>query len=382
MPLMSHHICNTSTLLCRGITEVVHSVFNSRDSDVDDSPVNDRFKIGEGFHAVPPPYTGNYMPSRPDLSFVGLDDSIYKTKVSEIETSISKTSKDIVEKTKTIRPIAPIIEEWDTNSDNDIVATKSGQVLVNVAKQSSPRAATSISTAKPVNTAAPKSKVNDALPITYYFFKAHSPVRKDFNQKSASKTNNFNEKVKTAKVKNVTTAGPKAVVSVVVGNRENAVKSSACWIWRPTGNIIDHTSIYNRSYMLRIFDYVDLQGRLKHRAKIVCHERVVRIPLPHGEMLRVYGERPEEKVKRFMSAKVEELKLKDIAIVRNFSEVFLDDLSGLPPSREVAFHIDLIPIAMPVAKSLYRLAPTKIEELSNQLRELSDKGFIRPSSSP
>ncbi|GKB79647.1 hypothetical protein Tco_0946542 [Tanacetum coccineum] len=99
-------------------------------------------------------------------------------------------------------------------------------------------------------------------------------------------------------------------------------------------------------------------------------------------MLRVYGERPEEKVKRFMSAKVEELKLKDIAIVRNFSEVFLDDLSGLPPSREVAFHIDLIPIAMPVAKSLYRLAPTKIEELSNQLRELSDKGFIRPSSSP
>ncbi|GJT43191.1 hypothetical protein Tco_0951906 [Tanacetum coccineum] len=53
---------------------------NYRESDVDDSPVNDRFKIGEGFHAVPPPYTGNYMPSRPDLSFAGLDDSVYKTK--------------------------------------------------------------------------------------------------------------------------------------------------------------------------------------------------------------------------------------------------------------------------------------------------------------
>ncbi|GJS14484.1 hypothetical protein Tco_0408956 [Tanacetum coccineum] len=64
-------------------SEVVHSVFNSRESDVDDSPVNDRFKTGEGFHAVPPPYTGNYMPSRPDLSFAGLDDSVYKTKVSE-----------------------------------------------------------------------------------------------------------------------------------------------------------------------------------------------------------------------------------------------------------------------------------------------------------
>ncbi|GJX20543.1 hypothetical protein Tco_0223220 [Tanacetum coccineum] len=93
----------------------------SRESDVDDSPVNDRFKIGEGFHAVPPPYTRNYMPSRPDLSFVGLDDSVYKTKVSETETSISKTSKDIVEKPKTVRPSAPIIEDWDTDSDNDSV---------------------------------------------------------------------------------------------------------------------------------------------------------------------------------------------------------------------------------------------------------------------
>ncbi|GJU29175.1 hypothetical protein Tco_1172764 [Tanacetum coccineum] len=102
-------------------SEVVHSVFNSRESDVDDSLVNDRFKTGEGFHAVPPPYTGNYMPSRPDLSFAGLDDSVYKTKVSETKTSISKTSKDIVEKPKTVRPSAPIIEEWDTNSDNDSV---------------------------------------------------------------------------------------------------------------------------------------------------------------------------------------------------------------------------------------------------------------------
>ncbi|GJW86984.1 hypothetical protein Tco_0162324 [Tanacetum coccineum] len=101
--------------------EVVHSVFNSRESDVDDSPVNDRFKTGEGFHVVPTPYTGNYMPSRPDLSFAGLDDYVYKTKVSNTETSISKTSKDIVEKPKTVRPSAPIIEDWDTNSDNDSV---------------------------------------------------------------------------------------------------------------------------------------------------------------------------------------------------------------------------------------------------------------------
>ncbi|GJY21711.1 ribonuclease H-like domain-containing protein [Tanacetum coccineum] len=311
-------------------SKMVNSVFNSKESDVDDSLVNDRFKIGKGFHAVPPLYTGNYMPSRPDLSFVGLDDSVYKAKVSETITIASKTSKDSLENPKTVRLSAPIIEDWDTDSDNDsvfrpkpdqtkpkftkinfiksdenvksvnkenthrqeeyprktcivcgsfnhliqdcdfhdkkivkkpvlnnkgrvigqkeirpvwnnaqrvnhqnkfshphpkrnfvptAVVTKSEQVPVNVAKQSSPRAATSISTARPVNTVAPKSKVNDALPKTYSYFKAQSLVRRAFIQKSAAKTNNLNEKVKTARVNNVTTAGPKVVVSAAVGGK-------------------------------------------------------------------------------------------------------------------------------------------------------------------
>ncbi|GJZ88349.1 putative reverse transcriptase domain-containing protein [Tanacetum coccineum] len=62
--------------------------------------------------------------------------------------------------------------------------------------------------------------------------------------------------------------------------------------------------------------------------------------------------------------------------------VFLDDLSGLPPIQEIEFQIDLIPEATLVAKAPYRLAPYELEELSGQLRELQDKGFIRPSSSP
>ncbi|GJV90717.1 putative reverse transcriptase domain-containing protein [Tanacetum coccineum] len=65
-----------------------------------------------------------------------------------------------------------------------------------------------------------------------------------------------------------------------------------------------------------------------------------------------------------MSAKTEEQKLKDIIVVRSFPEVFPEDLSGLPPSREFEFHIDLIPGAMPVAKSPYRLAPSEMKELS------------------
>ncbi|GJZ83095.1 putative reverse transcriptase domain-containing protein [Tanacetum coccineum] len=68
--------------------------------------------------------------------------------------------------------------------------------------------------------------------------------------------------------------------------------------------------------------------------------------------------------------------------VRDFPEVFPEDLPGLPPTRQVEFQIDLVPRAAPVARASYRLAPTELQELSTQLQELSDKGFIRPSSSP
>ncbi|GJV79990.1 putative reverse transcriptase domain-containing protein [Tanacetum coccineum] len=96
----------------------------------------------------------------------------------------------------------------------------------------------------------------------------------------------------------------------------------------------------------------------------------------------VHGERPEGNLKQLKTVKVNELKLEDIPVVRNFPSVFPEDLSSLTPSREVEFRIDLIPVAMPVAKSPYHLAPTKMQELSNQLKELQGKGFIRPSSLP
>ncbi|GJR62723.1 putative reverse transcriptase domain-containing protein [Tanacetum coccineum] len=96
----------------------------------------------------------------------------------------------------------------------------------------------------------------------------------------------------------------------------------------------------------------------------------------------VYGERPEGNLKQLMTMKVNELKLEDIPVVRNYPGVFPKDLSGVPLSYEVEFRIDLIPGAILVAKSPYRLAPTELQELSNQLKELQDEGFIRPSSSP
>nr|GEV34100.1 reverse transcriptase domain-containing protein [Tanacetum cinerariifolium] len=104
------------------------------------------------------------------------------------------------------------------------------------------------------------------------------------------------------------------------------------------------------------------------------------IPFGHGsfDVLRVLGERPKEKARFLMVAKVGDKKQGKIVVVRDFPKIFQDDLFGLPPIRE----IKLIPRAMPVAKSPYRLSPSELEELPGELKELQDKGFIRPSSLP
>ncbi|GJS10429.1 putative reverse transcriptase domain-containing protein [Tanacetum coccineum] len=106
------------------------------------------------------------------------------------------------------------------------------------------------------------------------------------------------------------------------------------------------------------------------------------IPFGHGSFDVIIGERLEEKARLLMSAKASDKKQEEIVVVRNFPKVFPDDLSGLPPVRKIEFRIKLIPGATPVAKSPYRLTPSELEELSGQLKELQDKGFIRTSSSP
>ncbi|GJR29289.1 putative reverse transcriptase domain-containing protein [Tanacetum coccineum] len=144
-------------------------------------------------------------------------------------------------------------------------------------------------------------------------------------------------------------------------------------------------------------------------AVIVCDEKLVQIPYGN-ETLTFCGNESSNgresrltviscsKAQEYMakgchvflaqiSAKKEEDKtegkqIKDVPIVRDFPEVFPEDLPGLSPARPVEFQIDLIPGAALVARAPYRLAPSEMKELSEQLQELSDKGFIRPSSSP
>nr|GEU42812.1 putative reverse transcriptase domain-containing protein [Tanacetum cinerariifolium] len=87
-------------------------------------------------------------------------------------------------------------------------------------------------------------------------------------------------------------------------------------------------------------------------------------------------------IAQVMEQKSEEKRLEDIPVVREFPYVFLEDLPGLPLVRQVEFQIDLVPRAAQVARALYRLAPSEMHELSDQLQELADRGFIRPSTSP
>ncbi|GJY36739.1 putative reverse transcriptase domain-containing protein [Tanacetum coccineum] len=77
-----------------------------------------------------------------------------------------------------------------------------------------------------------------------------------------------------------------------------------------------------------------------------------------------------------------EKRFEDVPIIRDFLKVFPEDLQGIPLARQEKFRIDLIPGAAPIARAPYQLAPSEMKELSNQLKEISDNGFIRPSSSP
>jgi hypothetical protein len=76
------------------------------------------------------------------------------------------------------------------------------------------------------------------------------------------------------------------------------------------------------------------------------------------------------------------LTAESISVVEEFMDVFLEELLGMPPEREVEFYIDLIPGTTPIAKRPYRMAPTELAELKLQIADLQQKGYIRPSSSP
>ncbi|GJV77292.1 putative reverse transcriptase domain-containing protein [Tanacetum coccineum] len=136
-------------------------------------------------------------------------------------------------------------------------------------------------------------------------------------------------------------------------------------------------------------------------AVIICGKKVVHIPVKNKTLV-VEGDRSTSRLKIISCIKAskyierghqlfvahvtekepKEKRLEDVPVIQDFPEVFPDDLPGLPPPRQVEFKIELVPGAAPVARAPYRLAPSELKELADQLQELSEKGFIRPSSSP
>nr|GEW02234.1 putative reverse transcriptase domain-containing protein [Tanacetum cinerariifolium] len=147
----------------------------------------------------------------------------------------------------------------------------------------------------------------------------------------------------------------------------------------------------------------------KYHGVIICDEKIVCVPFGR-EILIFLGngdnQREESRLNIISYTKAQEYlskgcdvflahittkeakdksegkRLEDVPIVRDFLKVFLEDLSGILPARQVEFQIDLVPGASPVARAPYRLALSEMKELAKQLQELFDKGFIRPRSSP
>nr|GEU78967.1 reverse transcriptase domain-containing protein [Tanacetum cinerariifolium] len=146
----------------------------------------------------------------------------------------------------------------------------------------------------------------------------------------------------------------------------------------PDSNVVTGTFLLNNRYASILFDtFAD-----RSFISTAFSSLIDVVPTPFGNSYDV--ELADGKIVRISAKeeedKSEEKQLKDVPVIQDYPEVFPKDLPGLPPVRPVKFHIDLILGAVPVARAPYRLAPSKMKELSEQLQELSEKAFIRPSS--
>ena len=153
---------------------------------------------------------------------------------------------------------------------------------------------------------------------------------------------------------------------------------------------------------MRDFDVIlGMDWLEKHKAVIDCESRVVKFKMGDDLVVDYHGSKPSVlynivsamKAARLMKkgggylayvvdSDMAEPQLKDIPVVREFNDVFPDDLPGLPPPREVEFSIELVPGSEPISKAPYRMAPAELKELKEQLQELLEKGIVRPSVSP
>ncbi|GJR53365.1 ribonuclease H-like domain-containing protein [Tanacetum coccineum] len=296
-------------------SEISLSVFYIRSSDEENTPANDRFSKADGFHAVPPPITGNFLTPRADISFAGktnkantqkpktVYESVNRDKViiedwnsddeddvsevqtvSPVKTNETQTSQE--PKLKTMVNTGPRVDKpvWDNtkrvNHQNfskyphlrktfvpSGVLTRTG--LITPVKQNEKRAVHTVSTARPVSTVrpfAPKiAQTGGAIRPIYPRMDnvrprgSYLPIKRSYYTKSAIRPKDLKQDVKTFGVQNMTNVGTRAVVNTGKGKMDTDLKKSR-WVWRPKGNYLDHVSKDSGSFMLKKFEYVDQKG--------------------------------------------------------------------------------------------------------------------------
>ncbi|GJX66560.1 ribonuclease H-like domain-containing protein [Tanacetum coccineum] len=272
------------------------SIFDVRSSDEENTPENDRF-LKNGYKAVPPPITGNFLTPRADISFAGLDEYAIRNKIiesqtTELNTKTSETagqtnaekpksasesvasnykinrdrviiadwnSDDEEEKYK-VQTVRPDTQTVKTRDDKSGVLTRTGlhRPSVSTARPVC-TARPSVSTARPVCTAKPNVSTTRPVYVTRPIYPimdnvrprgSCSPIKRSYYTKPAFRPKDLKQDVKTFRVQNMTTVRTRAVVNTGKGKLDTDLKKSR-WVWRPKGNYLDHVSKDSGSFMLK-----------------------------------------------------------------------------------------------------------------------------------
>jgi hypothetical protein len=117
----------------------------------------------------------------------------------------------------------------------------------------------------------------------------------------------------------------------------------------------------------------------KHNGIVSCNPRFIQLEQPSGTKVRI---EPQSLKAATMMCNMSGKEIEEIPVVCEFPDVFPEELTELPPDRDVEFMIELMPGAGPVAKSPYRMSSDELDELKKQLKKLLEQGFVRPSASP
>nr|GFA62868.1 hypothetical protein [Tanacetum cinerariifolium] len=225
------------------------------------SPIYNRYQSGNGYHDVPPPYTGTFMPPKPDLVFNNApNDVVADHPAFTVKLSPTKPDQDL---SHTNRPSAPIIEDWvfDSEDESETKTPQNVPSFVQPTKQvkfprpsvqpvepSIPSKLVPITAGRPVTTVVHKIKVTRPRHAKPIVTKHNSPTRRHINRSPSLKANNSPLRVTTVKA---------PVVNV-------AKRMHGKWEWKPKCPILDHVSCNTSASMtLERFDYNDALGRSK-----------------------------------------------------------------------------------------------------------------------